>query len=306
MKILVTVGMSEWPFDRLLSGVIPLCAEHEVFAQTGVSKIEPPCEFRPFIPFDALQDRLIAADLVITHAGNTVRLVQRLGKLPIACAREARFGEMANDHQVPYLRREEAMGRVVAAWDPSTISDLLRKRSGSWMLDKAVPAAAPAKAAQILTEVWRGLGRNPFQARADRAFAFAFDELSGRKGRHGHIGKGGERLRWALASTAPGLTLDLLSCPQPGEDIRTFQSVSMLDHEDTAAAAELLAHASHLLEPEGLLVMACDARLATDDPAAFLNDNDLVPRRWERKDSRLLLSATRRSHAACGVPAPGS
>ena len=43
-----------------------------------------------------------------------MRLVQRLGKVPIAVAREAARGEMRNDHQVEYLADGDGHpGRVV-------------------------------------------------------------------------------------------------------------------------------------------------------------------------------------------------
>ena len=83
-RILVTVGMGPWPFDRLIRALGPLCAEHEVFAQTGTSAVTPPCLHQQFVPFSDLQERIVAAEVIITHAGNTVRLVQRAGKVPIA------------------------------------------------------------------------------------------------------------------------------------------------------------------------------------------------------------------------------
>ncbi|MET8153328.1 hypothetical protein ACIBSW_35690 [Actinoplanes sp. NPDC049668] len=116
-RILVTVGMGRWPFDRLIGALAPLCAVHEVFAQTGAATVRPPCPHAPYLRLDELQERLAAADIVITHAGGTVRLVQRLGAVPIAVARERARGEMVNDHQVDYLRAEERAGRVIALWD---------------------------------------------------------------------------------------------------------------------------------------------------------------------------------------------
>ena len=113
----VIVGMGRWPFDRLIAALAPLCAAHEVFAQTGTSTLQPPCPHRPFLALDELQERLAAADVVITHAGSTVRLVQRLGGVPIAVAREHARGETGDDHQVDYLRAEQRAGRVVALWD---------------------------------------------------------------------------------------------------------------------------------------------------------------------------------------------
>jgi UDP-N-acetylglucosamine transferase subunit ALG13 len=116
-RVLVTVGMGPWPFDRLIEAITPLCAEHEVFAQTGTSSLRPPCPHAAFVPFGELDALIAAVDIIITHAGNTVRLVQRAQKVPIAVARQAALGEMANDHQVEYLRFEERTGPVQAVWD---------------------------------------------------------------------------------------------------------------------------------------------------------------------------------------------
>src|ERR1041384_4651503 len=87
--VVVTVGMGPWPFDRLLEAVRSLCNRYDVFAQTGTSAVDLPCESAPFVTPDELTRRLASADVVITHAGNSVRLAQRLGRAPIAVAREA-------------------------------------------------------------------------------------------------------------------------------------------------------------------------------------------------------------------------
>lgn len=116
-RILVTVGMGPWPFDRLLEAVTPLCADHQVFAQTGTSSVRPPCPQAQFVPFGELDSLISSSDIIITHAGNTVRLVQRALKVPIAVARRATLGEMGNDHQVEYLQFEELAGPVLAVWD---------------------------------------------------------------------------------------------------------------------------------------------------------------------------------------------
>jgi UDP-N-acetylglucosamine transferase subunit ALG13 len=162
-RILVTVGMGSWPFDRLIQAISPLCAEHEVFAQTGTSSVTPACPHQEFVAFDELQDRIAAADMIITHAGNTVRLVQRAGKVPIAVARRASLGEMANDHQVAYLRLEEQTGPVVAVWEPrelpsavaahsATQAGLLRERP-------LAPAATPDHIVQTLDSLCMRLAR---------------------------------------------------------------------------------------------------------------------------------------------------
>ena len=106
MDIVVTVGMGRWPFDRLVNAAVPLCSDNRVFIQTGASRLRPPCDHVPYVPYPELMRRIEAADVVVTHAGNTVRLAQRMGKIPVAVARTSALGEMANDHQVEYLREE--------------------------------------------------------------------------------------------------------------------------------------------------------------------------------------------------------
>ena len=54
LRVLVTVGMGPWPFDRLLEAVRPLCAEFDVFAQTGTSDVRLDCPSTPFIGFEQL------------------------------------------------------------------------------------------------------------------------------------------------------------------------------------------------------------------------------------------------------------
>jgi UDP-N-acetylglucosamine transferase subunit ALG13 len=144
-RILVTVGMGPWPFDRLIRAIAPLCDHHEVFAQTGTSAVEPPCPHRAFVSFEEMQERVKTADVIVTHAGNTVRLVQREYKVPIAVARRAALGEMGNDHQVQYLRLEELTGPVVAVWDvnelPKAVS-VHRDEQAMLLRERPIPPAA--------------------------------------------------------------------------------------------------------------------------------------------------------------------
>ncbi|HMG65732.1 MAG TPA: hypothetical protein VK599_22530 [Streptosporangiaceae bacterium] len=146
-RILVTVGMGPWPFDRLISAVAPLCARHEVFAQTGTSLVQPPCPHQAFLAFDECQARIRDADVVICHAGNTVRVIQRLGRVPIAMARRAALGEMGNDHQVHYLRQEASRGPVVALRDAGDLACLVEAHPAEQarlLRERPVPPAASA------------------------------------------------------------------------------------------------------------------------------------------------------------------
>jgi UDP-N-acetylglucosamine transferase subunit ALG13 len=157
MNIFVTVGMSLWPFDRLLEAVRPLCGSHSVIVQVGPSKVKLPCHTVSFLPFQDFLNEVERAEIVITHAGNTVRVVQRKGKVPIAMARRAAEGEMPNDHQVRYLQWEQQHGRVVALWDPKDLSKLVEvhlENQVHIMATRALPERVPGPAlAGLLNEL---------------------------------------------------------------------------------------------------------------------------------------------------------
>ncbi len=147
--VLVTVGMGRFPFDRLVTAVIPLCARWRVVAQTGPSTVVLPCPQRRFLPADELAALLSDVPIVITHAGNTVRMVQQLGKVPIAVARSVRYGEMADDHQVAYVEHERRRGRIIVA-EPDSVAlsravDTFPERAAALLAHRSLPSAAPAE-----------------------------------------------------------------------------------------------------------------------------------------------------------------
>lgn len=151
-EVLVTVGMGRFPFDRLLAAVVPLCDGWRVVAQTGTSTVDLPCPHQPFLPADELASLLAEVPIVVTHAGNTVRLVQRLGKVPIVVPRRASHGEMADDHQVAYVESERGYGRVIVAEpEPDALRQAVETHAeraaavlARWPLPPAVPASVVA------------------------------------------------------------------------------------------------------------------------------------------------------------------
>jgi UDP-N-acetylglucosamine transferase subunit ALG13 len=151
--IVVTVGMGRWPFDRLVAAADALAADHDVFVQTGTSTVVPGCPAAPFVAPSELEERMTAADVVVTHGGNTVRTVQRLGKVPICVAREAARGEMGNDHQVRYLRTEERTGRAIAVW--GDLGDLPVVVAGHAAREAELIATRPLPAPADLDLAWK-------------------------------------------------------------------------------------------------------------------------------------------------------
>ena len=170
--LLVTVGMGSRPFDRLVAAVAPLCAYHDVFVQTGASSVVPPCPHERYVPLDEMQQRLSEADIVITHAGATVRLVQRLGGVPIAVARRRSLGETESAEQEQYLRLEERTGRVQAVWEVASLPAAVAShgsRAAELLETRALPPVAePAELIAKLDEIAARLsagGRGVFRGR---------------------------------------------------------------------------------------------------------------------------------------------
>jgi hypothetical protein len=121
----------------ILVTVAPLCPFHDVFAQTGPSHVIPPCPHAPFVPLDEFRRRVEEADVVITDAGATVRLVQRLGRLPLVVPRLFALG----DSQAAFVRAEEQQGRVHAVWDVAALPTALAAHP------RRLPAPLPPPAA---------------------------------------------------------------------------------------------------------------------------------------------------------------
>ncbi len=287
-SVFVTVGMGPWPFDRLVRAVAPLCAEHDVFVQTGTSSVVPPCPHRRFLgPAETLR-RIRGADVVVTHGGNTVRLAQRAGRVPIALAREAARGEMRNDHQVAYLAGEQARGRVrvLAGDEPplaGAVADHLQVQRE--LLAAALPLPPPVDPHRLAETLDAALlpAAGPFDRHPLARYRWAWAQLAARTGRHLDVGVGDgtftaalhrdtkldvvavdahpEYLR-GLRTAQPDLALTRVAAALPFAT-GAFDSVSALDVlEHVADENGTLAELHRVLRPGGLLVLTVPARHA--------------------------------------------
>ncbi len=287
-SVFVTVGMGPWPFDRLISAVGPLCAEHDVFVQTGTSSVVPPCPHQPLLgPAETLR-RIRTADVVISHGGNTVRLAQRAGKIPIAVARESARGEMRNDHQVAYLAGESERARVLAGDDlAGSLAAAVANHPATErrMLAAAPPLLEPAAPATLsgLLDTAVLTGPTGFQRHPLARYAWAWRQLAARTGRHLDLGIGDGEFTAALhrdtkldviaADPHPDY-LSRLRAEQPDLPLLrvgtrlpfgtgTLDSASALDVlEHVADEAGTLAELHRVLRPGGLLVLSVPARHA--------------------------------------------
>jgi SAM-dependent methyltransferase len=287
-SVFVTVGMGPWPFDRLIRAVAPLCAEHDVFVQTGTSSVVPPCPHQRYLGPAETAQRIRTADVVISHGGNTVRLAQRAGKVPIAVAREATRGEMRNDHQVAYLAGERVGGRVrVLAGDALPLAAAV---AGHAAVERRLLAAAPdlpvpADPVELGERLDAALSAapGPFDRHPLARYRWAWAQLAGRDGRHLDLGVGDgtfttalhrdtkldvvaadphpDYLR-ALRTSEPDVSLVRVSSGLPFAT-GAFDSVSALDVlEHVADEQRTLAELHRVLRPGGLLVLSVPARHA--------------------------------------------
>jgi SAM-dependent methyltransferase len=280
----VTVGMGRWPFDRLVRGVIPLYATHDVFVQRGTSDVAVPGPSADFISFSETQRRMHEADVVITHGGNTVRLVQQLGKTPVVVAREARRGEMANDHQVRYVEQEAQAGRVLpVAGELDDLGEAVDQalRRGVRNVDRRPDSLEPTIIRRL--DIVMRHEPTPFDRHPVRRYSWTFRALAGRRGRHLDLGFGDGRFLealhdrselWCLGVDAHRGNVTALHRRRPEIPAlrvavdgklplldQCVDSISMLDVlAHTADDCATLREAHRVLRPGGLLLLSVPAR----------------------------------------------
>jgi len=152
--ILLTVGLEQYPFNRLLRAVDELveCGDltDTVFAQTGHSDYIPHhLESCPFLTFSEMREKVQHADRIICHAGvGTILLCLRLGKHPIVVPRQAALGEQVDDHQTDLSTRLMASRQITVVTNPDQLAEAVTASREM----KADPAGPPAAMGQEALE----------------------------------------------------------------------------------------------------------------------------------------------------------
>lgn len=125
--ILVTVGTSTEPFDRLLEGVEQLAEREEVVVQHGASEVRPAgARCVAFLSYDELLDCMREARAVVTHAGvGSIMAALSAGKRPVVLPRLRARGEAVDDHQLELATRLEQAGLVQVVKSDESIGDAL-------------------------------------------------------------------------------------------------------------------------------------------------------------------------------------
>ena len=131
--IFIITGTQVYPFDRMLRAVDTLIERgvltEEVFAQIGCATYTPEhYAFERFLDADEFHKHVLAADIVLTHGG-TGAIVGALkaGKRVVAIARQARYGEHCDDHQLQIVRHFESTGFILVARDMDRLDETLQR-----------------------------------------------------------------------------------------------------------------------------------------------------------------------------------
>jgi len=157
--------MDVFPFDRLARAVDELqgsrLVEEDFFVQLGSCTYEPlHARFERFLSFGDVCENIRRASVVITHAGagSTLVCIQQ-GKYPIMVPRLARFGEIVDDHQVPFARRLSEGNVALAVGDTTQLGEAIASVRGR----SAAPRVTgrTAELCDYLEGFWRSLGPRP-------------------------------------------------------------------------------------------------------------------------------------------------
>ncbi len=119
--IFVTVGTSQYPFDRLIvaldNAVRDGRIEEEVFAQTGSATCDAKhLKCKEFLTFSEMIDAVDRARVVVAHAGvgSTLLSLSR-GKIPVVFPRSPKYNEVVDTHQDEFASKMEAQGKLIVA-----------------------------------------------------------------------------------------------------------------------------------------------------------------------------------------------
>lgn len=132
--IVVSVGASEYPFDRLIKIIDELCEEGiingiEVIAQIGKANYEPK-NYKSFslIEREEFQKYVDKADIIITHAGTGCVIPPlKQGKKVIIFPRLKKYQEHLDDHQLELCDMFVNAGYGLCAQNKEELIDCLEK-----------------------------------------------------------------------------------------------------------------------------------------------------------------------------------
>lgn len=130
--IFVTVGTHEQPFNRLVEYIDNMKREgmidEDVVIQTGYSTYEPEfCTWQKLYHYQTMLKFVDDARIIITHGGPSSFIMPlQVGKIPIVVARQKKFDEHVNDHQVVFAKEvAKRMGTIITVEDIEDLHDTI-------------------------------------------------------------------------------------------------------------------------------------------------------------------------------------
>jgi UDP-N-acetylglucosamine transferase subunit ALG13 len=127
--ILITVGISDLPFDRLIAAADALATGGEmVVAQCGAARVRPKrAVCFDYLPFVELQEWVSKARVVVCHAGiGSLALCLSTGRHPVVVPRLRRLRECIDEHQLTFGRRLAELGLITLIEDISDLAEAVR------------------------------------------------------------------------------------------------------------------------------------------------------------------------------------
>ena len=133
MKILVTLGTQDKPFNRLLEEIDSLIKKGnikgEVIVQAGFTRYSSDnMEIFDLIDRDEFSKLIKECDLLITHGGvGSILTGLKHKKKVISVPRLSKYGEHVNDHQIQIIENFSKMGYILKCMDVVDLDSVLKK-----------------------------------------------------------------------------------------------------------------------------------------------------------------------------------
>lgn len=131
--VVVSVGTDHHQFDRLMGWIEQWAAtapsDVQVIVQYGSSRPPRNVTGHALLPKEEFGRLLAGADAIVVQGGPGVIMdARRVGRIPIAVPRLARFGEVVDDHQVTFCRRMREANHVVMVESAEELSAALEQQ----------------------------------------------------------------------------------------------------------------------------------------------------------------------------------
>jgi beta-1,4-N-acetylglucosaminyltransferase len=129
--IFVTIGMSNYGFDRLLREVdkITPLLDEEVIIQIGHSKYKPiNCSFFTFVSSEQMKKYYENSKIIISHGGiGSILNALYNQKILIVVPRLQKFGEIIDDNQLEISNYLERKNKIIAVYDIKNLYATIKK-----------------------------------------------------------------------------------------------------------------------------------------------------------------------------------